>query len=520
MTGDLFDRDLDAFAVDLVQGETYQFDLEGADTGQGTLTEPAFSLQSRADGTRLANDESGSGEGRNARFTYTPTESTTYNLQARGRRDPGTGQTAVGTYRLTVRNVRNISVSEPAGEDCTEDAATTCWVAVDGSATGNIDSDSDIDWFEVHLEVGHKYQFDVEGVDTVQGTLADPRLRGLSGYFDAHPTTLASLGSMGNRDGGEGKNAKLTYTVDGTSLGGTHYIRVSGENDATGTYRLRVQELVGSGYDRNMLVEGHLRVGDTLSGTLAVPTNYGIFSYYFALEDLDVGRYTVDFGTGGINSIHHFLTDRNRTGHVTLEDTWIIVAQAHGRRSFTFDVRPDIEGTHYVLLNILRNDTGDYTATLEEAMPHLRVGRTGVVGEVPADDDGFALHMEFFSVDLEAGQKYQVDIKGKHSADEECEDDDGNDEVCTMDHTMLGNIQAPEGDFAGRDGNFDDSDDDAGRTILHVYGGGDDRGNTRFTFTADQDGTHFLKVGGRLLRTEDGSGFRAGTFRLSVREVR
>ena len=61
-------------------------------------------------------------------------------------------------------------------------------------------------------------------------------------------------------------------------------------------------------------------------------------------------------------------------------------------------------------------------------MPHLRVGRTGLVGEVPADSDGFALHMEFFSVDLEAGQKYQVDIKGKHSRDEECEDDGGNDE--------------------------------------------------------------------------------------------
>ena len=110
---------------------------------------------------------------------------------------------------------------------------------------------------------------------------------------------------------------------------------------------------------------------------MGVPANYGIFSYYFALEDLDVGRYTVDFGTGGINSIHTYLTDRNRTGHVTLEDTWIIVDQAHGRRSFTFDVRPGREGTHYALLNILKDDSGDYTATLEEAMPHLRVGRDG-----------------------------------------------------------------------------------------------------------------------------------------------
>ena len=39
-------------------------------------------------------------------------------------------------------------------------------------------------------------------------------------------------------------------------------------------------------------------MGGTLSGTLGVPTNYGIFSYYFAMEGLEVGRYTVDFGTG------------------------------------------------------------------------------------------------------------------------------------------------------------------------------------------------------------------------------
>ena len=69
-----------------------------------------------------------------------------------------------------------------------------------------------------------------------------------------------------------------------------------------------------------------------------------------------------------------------------------------------------------------------------------------------------------------------MDIKGKHSDDAECEDDDGNDEACTLDHTMLGNIQAPNGDYVGGDGNFDDTDDDIGGTVLHVYGGGGDRG--------------------------------------------
>ena len=409
------------------------------------------------------------------------------------------------------------NVSE-SGTDLDHDGDTTGRLAVGGSVTGNI-ANNDTDAFAVVLEAGHTYRFDLEGSDTGQGTLDDPKIKHI---FTWDGNAITAVPDSSDQDSGEGQNSRLkAFTLPKDYHTGTYYIAVEEDgSDDSGTYRLSMEELFGSGYGRFMSLEGRLQPGGTLSGTLGVPTNYGTNSYYFALEDLEVGRYTVDFGTGGIDSIHHFLTDRNRTGYVELEDTWIIVDQAHGRRSFTFDVRPGMEGTHYVLLVMRRGNPADYTATLEKAMPSLSVGRTGVVGEVPADSEGFALYMEFFSVDLEAGQKYQVDIKGKHSADEECEDDDGNDEACTLDHTMLGNIQAPNGDYVGGDGNFDDTDDDIGGTVLHFYGGGGDRGNTRFTFTADQDGTHFLKVGGRLLRIEDGSGFRAGTFRLSVREVR
>ena len=414
------------------------------------------------------------------------------------------------------------SVSEPADDDFAGDERTAGRLEVNGSVTGNIDENGDRDAFAVELVPGRVYRFDLEGSETGQGTLVDPMIHSILDTVSHRGISLSQ-----DLDSGEGENSRLTFTLrkgHTSFITGDYHIVVSedGEN-ATGTYRLSMVEVAGSGYGRTMTVEGHLQPGGTLSGTLGVPTNYGIFSYYFAMDNLEVGRYTVDFGTGGIHSTHHYLTDRNRTGHVTLEDTWIIVGEAYGRRSFTFDVRPGMEGTHYVLLNILRDDSGDYTATLEEAMPHLSVGRTGLVGEVPADSDGFAVHMEFFSVDLEAGQEYRVDIEGKHSRDEECEDDGGNEEACTLDFTMLGNIQAPDGDYVGGDGNFDDSDDDVGGSVLNFYGGGD-RGNTRFTFTAEQDGTHFLKVGGRLMRTEDdgvvSSGFRAGTFRLSVREVR
>ena len=367
VTGDLTttSTDYDSYAVDLLAGETYWIDLEGADTGQGTNTDLILQVYDYDLGTSdaiVATDDD-SGEGKNALVTFTPDTTKTYYLQVIGARDLSAGQNTQGTYRLTVRNVRNVSVSEPAGEDFGDTATATIGrVAVGGSATGNIDRDSDFDWFEVLLEVGHTYQIDVEGSDTGYGTLADPKLSKVSGY--RVPSIIAGVPNTTNSDGGKGKNARDQLTLPDGWPAGAYYISVSGENDATGTYRLRVREAPGSGYGRNIPLEESLRVGDTLSGTLGVPTA-GIFSYYFAMEDLEVGRYTVDFGTGGIHSIHHFLTDRNKTGHVTLDDTWVIVDQGHGRRSFTFDVRPGMEGTHYVLLNILKDDSGDYTATLE-----------------------------------------------------------------------------------------------------------------------------------------------------------
>ena len=217
------------------------------------------------------------------------------------------------------------SVSEPSGEDCADGPATTCRAAVGGSVTGNIGNNTDIDAFAVYLEAGYQYQIDLEGDDTSQGTLADPHIGGV--YEVRDDDTFQSVGRPGDtqdNNSGEGKNARLTFTSSTTK---TYYIIAQGRpgQNVTGTYRLSVLGKAGSGYGRYMPLEGRLQPGGTLSGTLGVPTSSGIFSYYFALEDLEVGRYTVDFGTGGIHSIHHFLTDRERSDSVDLEDTWIIV---------------------------------------------------------------------------------------------------------------------------------------------------------------------------------------------------
>ena len=113
VTGDLTQQDGDVFAVELVQGETYQFDLEGADTGQGTNPDPNLLVfdYDLPSADQIVASDGNSGQGKNAQATFTPETTKTYYLLARGTRVGG--QNTQGTYRLTVRNVRNISVSEP-----------------------------------------------------------------------------------------------------------------------------------------------------------------------------------------------------------------------------------------------------------------------------------------------------------------------------------------------------------------------------------------------------------------------
>ena len=88
--------DRDGYAVALEAGTTYQIDLEGAATGQGTLADPFLRwLRGRGSGIPGTRDDNG-GEGLNARQVFTPAESGTYYISARA---AGAG---TGTYRLSV----------------------------------------------------------------------------------------------------------------------------------------------------------------------------------------------------------------------------------------------------------------------------------------------------------------------------------------------------------------------------------------------------------------------------------
>ena len=95
VTGNISSRtDFDWFRVDLEAGTRYQIDLEGEDTGRGTLPDPVLELYDGAGSFETDNETSGVGD--NAREIYTPTATGTYYV--------GTGEVdgETGTYTLSV----------------------------------------------------------------------------------------------------------------------------------------------------------------------------------------------------------------------------------------------------------------------------------------------------------------------------------------------------------------------------------------------------------------------------------
>ena len=118
-------------------------------------------------------------------------------------------------------------------DDFAASVDTTGKVAVGGSATGDIETSRDVDWFAVEFVAGRTYVIDLAGAASGGGTLGDTMLLGV--FDDA-----GGRASRKSRDGGEGDDARLVFTA---TESGTHYIAArGGGRDDTGTYTVRVRD--------------------------------------------------------------------------------------------------------------------------------------------------------------------------------------------------------------------------------------------------------------------------------------
>ncbi len=236
--------DRDWFAVELVAGREYRIDLEGWRTEAGTLTDPHLRGIHDANGDLISGTTNNNGGViNNSRVTFTASETGTYYIAAGGHRDR-TGTYTLSVSDITPETVRQESaddvpafgqtVSEPAGEDFSSDISTGGRIAVGDTATGNIGTRRDHDWFAVELETGREYRIDLRGSPTGDGTLSDPYLHGI------HDAGGNLIPRTTNDDGGYDYNSRKTFTATET---GTHYIAAGAYGSRRGTYELEVRDI-------------------------------------------------------------------------------------------------------------------------------------------------------------------------------------------------------------------------------------------------------------------------------------
>ena len=223
--------DQDRFKVVLEAGTRYQIDLEGADTGRGTLVDPSIQYLTNASGDFIS-DTGGTdnGVGKNDRTIFTATADAAYYVGVLSA-EQGT-ITLLGTYTLSVIVLGANGKSE-ADTDFPNNNTTTGRVEVGASVTGNVESANDVDRFRVDLEADKEYQFDLEGAPTGRGTLPDPALS----FADATGTVLEY-----DDNDGDGVNSQIVYTPTAT---GVYYLRPHSKADTeTGTYTLSVRDIM------------------------------------------------------------------------------------------------------------------------------------------------------------------------------------------------------------------------------------------------------------------------------------
>ena len=181
-----------------------------------------------------------------------------------------------------------------AVDDCAADATTTCNVSLGSSVTGDIEISGDDDYFRISVTSGVTYQFYVEGSDTSRGTLRDPEMQ-----------LLKQVGSVYNlvdfdSDDGEGRNARLVWTADGTF---TRYVWVYGYS-GTGTYTLTVSA-ANTPATGAPTITGTAQVGQTLTAaTSGIMDSDGLTSPTYAYQWIRVDSGTDTDISGATSSAY------------------------------------------------------------------------------------------------------------------------------------------------------------------------------------------------------------------------
>lgn len=222
--------DRDWFSVQLSAGTTYSITLLGAQAGGGSLQDPYLFLHDSTGKTLSENDDTVDGVNVDSRIVYAVNSTGTYYVEAAAYRD-----SLIGTYSVRVTGT---ATSDDFANSLGDTARPFGLVAANGSATGNLESVGDRDWFRVQLTAGTTYEVSLDGMANGKGSLEDPYLR-------VHNSTGAIVAQNDDIIDGVIRDSLVTFTPTAT---GTYYMEAGAfDDDYTGTYTVSVGSAVALG---------------------------------------------------------------------------------------------------------------------------------------------------------------------------------------------------------------------------------------------------------------------------------
>ena len=388
-------NDEDIFAVNLVAGRTYTFEIQGASSGF-TVADPSFYLRDSV-GSAVGFSSGIGGGNTNDRLVFTAQTSGTFHVDA-------FSGGATGTYKVLAdagyvddyRDVYNASI-EALGS-----------LTIGGSTDGIFEIANDQDIFQVSLVGGQTYTFEIQGASS-GFTIADPSfyLRNSAGSAVGFSSSI----------GGGSTNDRLVYTA---AASGTFYIDAFA-NGGTGTYRIvapgNFADDFRDTYNDTNEALGAVSTGGSATGTIELANDQDIFSV-----NLVAGRtYAIDMQgvSAGFTLADPSFYLRNSTGAAvgfpgdaagaSTDDRLIFTASASGTYYIdAFGVGGT--GTYKVLVdNGFVDDFRDSYNDTVEALGALSAGGSATGNRELASDQ------DIFRISLTAGQTYVFDIKGASS---------------------------------------------------------------------------------------------------------
>jgi hypothetical protein len=386
--------DQDLFGVSLVAGRRYFIDLEGAETKQGTLTDPYLrGIYNSAGVLQASTTDDDGGAGLNGRVVFTPTVTGAYQIAA------GAVGTRTGSYRMFVRQ------DDYRGSLDGDGPTGTVAPGAAGMA-GVVDYVGDRDVFQVAMVAGTRYYIDMEGSATGQGTIGDAFITEIR---DGLSNTL----NLSDDDSGVGANARVVFTP---TTNGTYTIIAGGWGSWTGSYRLFVRPDDFKSTTEGAGTSGVVAVGTTgATGTIDYSTDQDLFGvslvagtqYFVDLEGAPTSQGTLaDPYLRGIYNAAGTLQagTTNDDGGVGLNAGVVFTPATSGTYQIAAGGLSGGTGTYRLLVR-----ADDFRSVLDGtgAAGALALGTTGLTGNV-----NFIGDRDLFTVSLTAGTRYVIDMEG------------------------------------------------------------------------------------------------------------